>query len=456
MYHGTGTAERVTAMEWLSFEIECAENFARARGPPGGGGPGGRPGRGGPGGGPGHGPPPAISYKRDEQSDSPETEYYGADEFAADSKGYLHEYRTTRDLTRILYIDGLAAGKSSIGTLDTQDFVLRNLSSKPDKDNRAGGDYQRAADLCSWGAEIGIEGFIRLEPGFEVILCDFTNGLAVSAINQRPAYGQPEATNTLQRLEHFRGVAARYQGITAGRAVVDYSSMVSAYFYPLNLTNPDPEKKAHARLAFAPVEAREKIKADVEQMLLKTQDPIKTIDWQGIVDMIVSRYSDRMQFMAEEMTTFEALRSEINFLLTHFIDYSPSTPDVGKAIAKCTEHYISSAIPVTKADHLIHAGIHTTSHKICSTLFAVRDQVLAADSEDKEVVEIVKTEIKELMNWLGWSTWLECGKCAIDEVCVVAIWPSGTLEDHLHPACRKQEDMGNRGGYWGGFGGRGQ
>jgi len=44
---------------------------------------------------------------------------------------------------------GIAGRKSSIGTLDTQDSVLRNLNATdPGGDGRAMGDYQRARELC--------------------------------------------------------------------------------------------------------------------------------------------------------------------------------------------------------------------------------------------------------------------------------------------------------------------
>jgi hypothetical protein len=64
-------------------------------------------------------------------------------------EGYLHIYRTTRPLTNLLYIDGMSAGKTSMGTLDTQDLVLRNSSDG----NPTGGDYVRGQELCTLGAE---------------------------------------------------------------------------------------------------------------------------------------------------------------------------------------------------------------------------------------------------------------------------------------------------------------
>ncbi|KAG9233273.1 hypothetical protein BJ875DRAFT_464621 [Amylocarpus encephaloides] len=47
------------------------------------------------------------------------------------SGGYLHIYRTTRPL----YINRMPAGKTTMGTLDTQDYILRIIT---DGDNLKG------------------------------------------------------------------------------------------------------------------------------------------------------------------------------------------------------------------------------------------------------------------------------------------------------------------------------
>jgi hypothetical protein len=134
LYHGTHTPDAVTGMEWLAFEIERAEMFSHSRR--------GRP----PPGSPGDGrPPPPMELDWAETLD----EMCSMDGDDPDiMKGYLHIYRTTRPLTNLLYIDGMSAGKSSMGTLDTQDLVLRNSSD----DNPAGGDNMRGQELCALGA----------------------------------------------------------------------------------------------------------------------------------------------------------------------------------------------------------------------------------------------------------------------------------------------------------------
>jgi hypothetical protein len=242
------------------------------------------------------------------------------------------------------------------------------------------GDYERAIELCALGSQWGIEGIIRMEAGFELILCNFTEGLEFVSAMKPPASDKPEGYGESSQFEYIRGLAARYQSITAGRVQVDYSSMVSAYFYPLNLTNPVPAKAELPRLSVDDELDLERVRADLRNVLSRPQPRESSIDWQGVVDMIVTRYGDRLKFMASDATTRKALQSDINFLLSVFIDYKD--PSLPTAIEKCTSHYLKAVIPRMNEDHLIHAAISTVSHKICSTLFEVRAIILEEDDSN--------------------------------------------------------------------------
>lgn len=445
LYHGTHIPDPVTGMEWLAFEIEHAEVFARSRGPggrrPPGGGPGGRP--------PGEGdrdrggrPPPPMGRDREPESIAPR---HDGPNVYAEGHGYLHEYRAIRTLDKLLYLDGMSAGKTSVGTLDTQDFLLRNDTSS----SAPWGDYERAKTMCELGAEWGIEGIVRMEAGFELIFCNFTDGMELVSATRRPEVDMPEGYNDLGQFEYMRGIAQRYQGITAGRVEVDYSSMVSAFFYSINLTNPDPTRAELPRLASSEPSDLKNIKSDLKAVFSQpTAERKERIDWQGVVDMVVTRYSDRLQFMASNTTTQKSILSEINFLLNVYTNYSSPTPNIPEAIEKCTNHYLNPVTPQTDSDHLIHAAVSTVSHKICKTLFDVREELLAGEAAEWNTYEHAKSSIGKLIGYLGWSTWLECGKCAYDEVCFVAIWPWGNVEDHKHPGCVKNDDVWDRRGYW--------
>jgi hypothetical protein len=212
LYHGTYRPDAVKGMEWLAFEIEHAEMFAhvplkrRRPGRPGEPGyperPGKRPGDPNDGGAP---PPVELDWAEGVE------DLQSMDEDEPDfSKGYLHIYRTTRPLTNLVYIDGMSAGKCNMGTLDTQDFLLRNKTNCDDD------DHNRGLELCALGAQWGIEGFVRMEMGFEIIFCEFSDGLVLESARQRPSWDN-RSLKGLDQFEVLRGASMRYPGIT-GRA----------------------------------------------------------------------------------------------------------------------------------------------------------------------------------------------------------------------------------------------
>ncbi|KAI9644473.1 hypothetical protein NHQ30_006494 [Ciborinia camelliae] len=452
-YHGTHTPEPVKGMEWLAFEIEHAELFAAPRrgggpggGPGGGHGPGKGPGGHPPGGprGPGRGPPPHARMDNHPISKHDEDihgDSVGKDE---DSRGYLHTYRTSKPLTKLLYIDGMSAAKSSMGTLDSTDYIIRNLS---DASKAPNDDWTRAADLCKIGEQWGIEGFLRMEAGFEIILCSFKDGLEFISASQRDE-GSGVEKGGVGHFEYMRAIGHRYQGIMGGRVEVDYSSMISAFFYPMNLTNPDPSRSELPRL-MAPFESNDlrRIRSDVLKLFRDGENAKREmINWQNVVDMIVTRYSDRLKFMVQDETTEAMVLSETKVLLDVYIDYAKA--DIPSSIEKCAKHFLEPVVSKTEADHLVHAAIFEVSHNICRTLFKVRELLNEDEEQSAEKLEQGKQLVKGLINQLDWSTWLECGKCPYDEVCYVAAWPWGRLEDHVSPGCIKSHDMGDRWGYW--------
>ncbi len=215
-----------------------------------------------------------------------------------DQGGYLHVYRATRPL-HLLYIDGMGAGKTNMGTLDTQDLVLRRLNASRPMDER-----QRAADLCRIAGSWGLDGVIRMEAGFEIIKCDFSVGLELVTARRRPGSGDSGNVNGggVLLLEYMRAVSQRYSGIGRDRARIDWGSMVSAWWYPVDLTNPNESGEAAGlpRLVNVSDEELDAMKARIREKIAARlaggqRRPGTQIDWQGVVDMIVARYADRIK-----------------------------------------------------------------------------------------------------------------------------------------------------------------
>ncbi|KAN0096666.1 hypothetical protein V8E51_015471 [Hyaloscypha variabilis] len=452
LYHGTHTPHAVKGMEWLAFEIEHAEGFARPfRGRPGRPRKPGEPGepgepRPGPPEEPGEGPPPPVELSWTETMDETWTKEDDDDDDPDFSRGYLHIYRTTRPLNKLVYIDGMSAGKTGMGTLDSQDFVLRNVSNGGD--GPVFGDFERGQDLCDMGAELGIEGFVRMEMGFEIIFCEFRNGLVLESARERPS-GKNQSLEALDSFEVLRGATMRYSGITGQRLRLDYSGMSSAYWYNLNLTNPDANRSDLPRLQDSDIGGHAQMKTDFLNAFAESSVRSDVgNDWQGITDMIALRYSDRLQLMAGNNTSKDAILSEIAVLLNLYVDYGNF--DITAAIEKCTAHYLIAAVLETTSDHLIHEALSTVMNKLCTTLFFVGQALLEDedDTSDSSVLEESKLALRNLIDYLNWTTWKECGKCGYDEICFVAIWPWGSKEDHDHPSCMTPSVLAQRFGYW--------
>lgn len=482
LHHGNNNENSPDDPDWLAYEIEHAENFARGRRGPGGpGGPGRGPGGGGePPGHDGPGGPPLFGGMEGDMDQSPLVDghtYMEArnvepkdDPPAADKGGWLHTYRATRPL-RYLYVDGMSGGKTTMGTLDSQDYLLRGTRASfafdrnPDKDDKvekhAGpmDERARAVELCALCKEWGLSGVIRMEAGFEIIQCDFTDGLEQLQALQRPGADDEGRRGMGGNFEFMRGLSERYDGIGASRTIIDYSSMVSALFFPINITNPDPKRPDLPRLS----STTDTELATIQKWLNNTisdriHDHVRTIDWQDVTDIIVGRYADRLKFMVEKTTSASQIASELSFLLTVFLDYSGKDDDqVAAAIDRCTNLYLHGVELVTDSDYLIHAAVQTTSLELCKKLFDAREIVnVDSDLDDADKFTQAVSVLRSLMEYLSWARFKRCSACDVDEVCLIPMWPMGTKEAYDSPRCVNSTDRGEGENYWGGFGGPGR
>ncbi|KAI0107460.1 hypothetical protein GGR51DRAFT_515562 [Nemania sp. FL0031] len=452
LHHGNGSPVSPSQPEWLAYEIEHAELFARGRW----NGPGGGPGR-GPGGSPGGGPGGRSQEVLEAADDDDEDNY-----------GYLHVYQTTRPM-RYIYIDGMGGGKTSMGTLDSQDLILRGKNpddgpeqapwmrdqrdEEPPKPPSAGGpmdERERATDLCGLARGWGLDGVIRMEAGFEIIQCDFSNGLEQVQALQRPdSNASCPGRMRLGGLEQLRGLAERYQGIGSSRTIIDYSSMVSAYFFPVNLTNPDPKRQDLPRLSSAEQGGLAGIKDYVGKMVFeRKKQALRTIDWQDVTDMIVGRYADRLKYMTEGVHTLELMVDEVGFLTNVFVD-NREGENMDKAIERCTVFYLRSVSPVTEPDVLIKEALKATTNKICEVLFQVRQLVAEDPTPDHKPLNSSVSAAEGLMDYLNWTRFKRCPPCAINEVCLVPMWPFGTVDQYNNPRCSNETIVGDGDNYWG-------
>jgi hypothetical protein len=470
-YHGSRSNVTPSGPEWLAFDIEHAENFARSfrfrRG---------------------SGRPPQTKsandkvfgtgeivsgseeYREELRRRSDAMALYTGDAEAdigdttegndpVNFRGYLHTYRTSRELN-VLLVDGMSAGKTSMGTLDSQDFLLRenNTSGKMD-------EWDRALDLCKLASEWGLDGFVRVEIGVEIIKCDFGNGLNLDSITRTELYDNTMGRFSLAMFQWVRAVVERYDGVGADRLRIDFSSMVSGLFFPINISSTVPERPDLERLGAAALDELRYIKEYLKDVL--RQPRRFTVNWQGAADLIINRYSKRLALMVYRSLSLRHFIAEIEAATLTWVDAPPSPDDVSMAdrevtnrtadaIEQCRIHYLRPALSAKERwsaeDELTYASFDTVLNMICQTLFSVRSQLLEAsgsnltdyrikgdidnNAELEKAIENGRTTIQELIDTLGWSIWKKPQPCAPDEISMIAMWPFGMKEDHWHPGCR--------------------
>lgn len=433
LYHGTHQLEPVNGTEWLAFEPEHAMLFAGPR--PKGFKPPHIPGK-----------PADMAGKRHSLaprdqiflSQQEEQTLEDEDQPPMDlESGWLHTYSAAKDL-RLLYLDGMSAAKSNKGVYDTQDRILLNDTISGDGFL----EYVRAQAMCKLSQETWddrIDGIIRMEAGFEIILCNFQRDLNVVRITRAknysserftPGFGLPHVPDDMFRM--YKAIADRYHGIGGHRVQLNYDDFVTAFVYDLDLF----QNGDLPRLANLSTQSLELMKKDLLDLVMRHDPNKKSFDWQAVVDMIVQRYSKELKYLlSEELSTQGLLQQELDRILRAFVDYD--SRDRTAETERCAKQFIPKRAP---RDTLAGEVVHHVSLKICSTLFH------ALEEDDYKVA--VKS-IEELVSYLSWTTWKECNTCAPNEVCFIPIWPVGILEDREHPRCRSGIPPPNEGKrYW--------
>ncbi|KAJ5162136.1 hypothetical protein N7492_007528 [Penicillium capsulatum] len=464
-YHGTSESSPVNGTEWLAFEPEHAIVFAGPRwgGPP---------------------PPPSPpgdeddsgNHHRDElrrredgfaEDGPPPLENMDQDEQGA---GYLHTYAATRNL-RLLYLDGMSAGKTNKGTLDSQDVLLfnRSLNAAPRKERGPGppGERERAMKACEmaeneWAGRI--DGVLRMEAGFEIILCRFERDLTPLRITQVKAQSKDGKPGPRQGMKMgpgdgpgdggkkrkgpprggpdssrwMRAIAARYDGIGGDRVSLNYDNFVTAFSHDVNLF---PENTTLPRLEHLSSAALDAIRTQLTSLIL-TRDPEEdSWNWQRTTDMIVTRYSDELSYLASgKFTVLENLRDHIELLMSSFIDYRERDPRL--EAERCATQFLPLQVQDVKT--VPARAVHSVARSVCSTLL---------QAWEEETLDAAVQRVRSLIGYLDWTTWKACRGCAEDEICVVPIWPMGTVADYENPSCKLASNPFDSDGesYWGGM-----
>ncbi|KAJ6111898.1 hypothetical protein N7523_007959 [Penicillium sp. IBT 18751x] len=475
LYHGTSKSDPVNGTEWLAFEPEHAMVFARPRGGPyGPGGPGGPHGPGGP-------PQGEDGDNEDDEHRSEREELrrrhpHGSNENSIGlppfeerdgetSEGYLHTYAAVQDL-RLLYIDGMSAAKTQKGTLDSQDVLLFNGTIDKSTGRGPVGEGDRARKACEmaendWAGRI--DGVLRMEAGFEIILCKFERDLLpvrITQVKARAQGGHEKGEADREKYEHrelidgkrrgpggpgggdaagwMRAVTARYDDIGANRVFINYENFVTAFAHDVDLFTEDTKLPRLSHLTYSELKP---IQKGIAALALTHDARESSWNWRATTDAVVIRYSHELTYLASaKISTIDALHEHVEKLLSPFIDYSER--DSVLEADRCATQFLPVQLQGGKS--IAARVIYNVAHTVCSTL-------MSAWAEQE--LTTAQNAIQNLIADLDWTTWKECRGCEDNEICVVPIWPMGTVEDYNNPRCKPASNPydGKGENYWGGM-----
>ncbi|KAJ6789053.1 hypothetical protein PWT90_08314 [Aphanocladium album] len=493
LYHGSGRRHTPEEREWLAFEVEHAELFAkrflRPNPPPDGdvsshkSAPQKR----------GQKPlaAPPASHSCEDEPDEPD------EQLQQSGTGYMHTFQARRDL-HVLILDGMSAASScssgvGAGGGDVFYLLFRHADGNPDtsfeeeceREENSEEDpygYKALAEIarraCKVATKLGFDAVLRAEAGFELIYCDFQGtGLELmSSVAQVPF--QKRLTDKVNPLfDWMRAVTRNYDGIGRDRLRVDFSSMVSGLFFPFNYSSPLPDGSHGARLMAAGEEHYHQL-YEYAIGALHSRDKF-TVNWQAVAEAVVDRYSDRLARLASPQISAHSFIEEVEAVVMMYYNEDTASvdrpeakmPGVSDALDSCTKAYLLPALAFQErwslADELLYAATETITRSICENYYHVYSLLMDTaparatkapcrdkdqDFASKELQNAIKSaqeKVTKLMEKLDWSDWRRPRQCSTNEFMYIAMSPFGTDNDHFNPGCRSPnyfEDLPQ--GYW--------
>ncbi|KAJ6492306.1 hypothetical protein C8R45DRAFT_990887 [Mycena sanguinolenta] len=328
----------------------------------------------------------------------------------------------TRPL-KVLYFDGSSASNiEGSGTVDMQDLLIWGKVDPA----RWGDDVARLDDLCAWGKEFELDGFLRMEMDFEIMLCDFSQGVevistdylaALYASNVQPPKRPPTALSlhSLSSTDSLSGsndsvtiAMLMFELIQAGswhnlypgdtRVKLDLTGFVS--FYDTTLapslvpTRWGKERWDHRAAGISALDL-EAIRARVRAVLTREQNNAGSgIDWQTLFHGIVDRYADRLETLAHLLSTTipenveeraKVIQTQLRMMLTPYILYTARPTSDGTS---GTDD--AWALPVWKSCGTRHTAYIHASKALQGRISASERLLLQAlDDTNREICRVV-------------------------------------------------------------------
>ncbi|KAF9526538.1 hypothetical protein CPB83DRAFT_794652 [Crepidotus variabilis] len=379
---------------------------------------------------------------------------------------------------KVIYFDGSGAAKMLGGSMDTQD-ILAWGNIHPD---RTYDDWARIAGLCDWAKDFGVQGFVRMEMDFEVMLCDFkTNLEVVSMLRVQPPESVWSPNSTVSDTTRVLEAGTWHDQYPSERRIkLDYSRFISFYdtslFPSLNLHRQGQGRWAH-RLGDITAEELSTLRETLNESLQGEEWGVSRsgVDWPTLLMTVEQRYSERLSVLRyilfnlatkSDRTLEDVLkqaqrhiRDMINpYLLesmhstrssTPYVDSATTTPDLqwaSPAFAECATNHIrylekpSTFLGLSHSEKLLLGAIRETLTEICRVLIGMwaegaerglaKNSVVLSDEDELigagllTLADSWRSRTQGLMNWLDWSSWAACQPaCSIEEMCYMSTWP---------------------------------
>ncbi|KZS90514.1 hypothetical protein SISNIDRAFT_457673 [Sistotremastrum niveocremeum HHB9708] len=413
------------------------------------------------------------------------------------SRSWLLTYEVN-DALKMGMFDGSSAAKMDGGSMDLQDMLIWGWTIEENLGSR---ENERIEQLCQWGEELGLDGFIRLEVSYEIMLCDFTKKLRVvsqsklTPSNIADVVPQPvpptfESTSLAENISEgrlpppgwigsFRSLPSVItEALLAGqwhtpesRVKVDMSRYVT-FLNPKFTSVTTYRKENPSRLGFrignATAEEISTFKSDVVTALQAAPDAASGIDWRSISRVIVERFSDRIERLNHTLsrvddgsinasTAASSARSQLQvmlmpYLLTHAVpsNDSSASPDADIAWAKPIHEMCSTTLIPRLGDDALESevflrdSIHGVTKEICRVVTLLWTSAYDIEFQPVPVVESRVSrwgrQVRELMTWLGWASWVRCRPaCSDDSFCYLPTWSASPDAElaSMEPKCMR-------------------
>ncbi|KAJ6551659.1 hypothetical protein B0H19DRAFT_1158491 [Mycena capillaripes] len=381
---------------------------------------------------------------------------------------------------QVLYFDGSSAAKMSDGPMDSQDVVGWG-GVFPD---RYFNERQRILDLCDWGKPLGIDGYVRMEMDFEIMLCDFTAGVDIVAMANLASQGRggpggpggpgrrpqevvterndsisdgPFAPTAAFEVIHSGSWHNRYPGDR--RIQLDLTRLIS--FYDTSLVPSLVEKRFNLerwdhRLLGITSEDVAAVMARLDEAYTAPPPAGSGVDWDTLFKVVVDRYDDRFEMVRYVLnaTSDDALvivknaMTQFRVMLRPYIlhaavpvpgaDNAWASPVYKFCATSHTENIrrsVSLSGKLTASERLLLNAVEETNREICRVVVGLWAEGVAAGLDDvlpvdptqpdgKALVRKWKAAIDDLMAWLDWSVWIKCRpECSFEEMCYLPTWP---------------------------------